>query len=426
MAFRYSKLTPEQRDAELNLLWEEYRRFQSMNLSLDMSRGKPCAPQLELSNELFQGVSEGFKTEAGVDSRNYGELTGIAEMKRVFAQVLHVNPENTVIGGNSSLNLMFDTISRAMTHGVAHSERPWCQEGTIKFLCPVPGYDRHFALTAYFGIEMVNIPMTDEGPDMDLVEQLVREDASIKGIWCVPVYSNPTGAIYSDEVIVRLAKMPCAAPDFTIMWDNAYAVHHLYGQAPEQMSILDACTRAGHAERAIQFASTSKITFSGAGVACVAGSAETLKCYQKTLFVQTIGFNKINQLLHARFLKDMDGVTTHMAKHAVILRPKFKIVDEVLTEHLSGLEIATWSKPLGGYFINFVTPKNTASRIVQLCGEANVKLTPAGAAFPYGKDPDDNNIRIAPTFPAEDELRIATHLLTVCTRIAALEKDLQQ
>ena len=417
----YNNLSAEQAREQLDMLIGEYNSFKEMGLKMDMSRGKPCAQQLELANDIFSTIDGNYISAAGVDSRNYGEPTGLGEMKVIFADILGVAPENVIVGGNSSLNMMYDTISRAMTHGVARSAQPWGSYEKIKFLCPVPGYDRHFALTQHFGIEMINVPMTESGPDMDVVEQLVCDDESIKGMWCVPVYSNPGGAIYSDEVIARLAKMRCAAEDFTIMWDNAYAVHHLYGSGPVMTDILVECAKAGNAERVIMFASTSKITFSGSGVACVAGSQDTLAAYKISLFLQTIGYDKVNQLVHARFLKSSDGVAEHMAKHAAILRPKFKIVDDILSESLDGLGIASWTKPIGGYFINLITPKNTASRIVQLCAEANVVLTPAGAAFPYGNDPDNNNIRIAPTFPGEDELRNATQLLSVCVRIAALE-----
>lgn len=422
MARRYSSLMPEQVREQLDLLMGEYNSFKDMGLALDMSRGKPSPQQLDLSNALSAAVGAEFTSADGIDTRNYGEMTGLRETKEIFAAILGVAPADVVVGGASSLQLMYDTISRAMTHGVAGSEKPWGKYDKVKFLCPVPGYDRHFTVTQHFGVDMIPVPMSDTGPDMDAVEALVREDETVKGIWCVPVYSNPGGAIYSDEVIERLSKMRCAADDFTIMWDNAYAVHHLFGNAPDRISILDACQQAGNPDRVILFASTSKITFSGAGVACVAGSEDTLDAYRKSMFAQIISYDKVNQLAHARFLKDMDTINAHMAQHAAILRPKFKAVDDIFTENLDGLEIASWTKPLGGYFINLVTPKGTASRIVQLCADANVKLTPAGAAFPYGNDPDDCNIRIAPSFPTEEEIGQAAQLLCVCVRIAALEK----
>lgn len=420
----YSSLTPEQLREQLELLTGEYDSFKEMGLSLDMSRGKPCKEQLDLSDGLLLTVGGDFTSRSGIETRNYGELTGLGEMKDIFAAMLGVSTDKVFIGGAASLTLMYDTISRAMSHGVAGSKKPWSHYEKVKFLCPVPGYDRHFAITQHFGIEMINVPMSDTGPDMDMVEALVRDDETVKGIWCVPVYSNPGGAIYSDEVVERLAAMKCAADDFTIMWDNAYAVHHLYGTAPEMHCILDSCAKAGNADRVILFASTSKITFAGAGVSCAAGSEATLEACRKSWLIQTIGYNKVNQLAHARFLKDMDTVNEHMAKHAAILRPKFKAVDDIFTENLDGLEIASWTKPLGGYFINLVTPKGTAGRVVRLCADANVKLTPAGAAFPYGDDPDDCNIRIAPSFPSEEELGKAAQLLCVCLRIAALEKML--
>ena len=424
MALRYSNLTSEQALEQLEILKEEYNKFKEMGLKLDMSRGKPCSEQLDLSNGIFLGMEDNYKSASGVDTRNYGEPTGIDEAKVLFADILGVKKENVIMGGNSSLNLMYDTISRAMSHGLSQSDRPWNSYEKVKFLCPVPGYDRHFALTHHFGIEMINVPMTDKGPVVDVVEALAREDETIKGMWCVPVYSNPSGAIYSDETIAQLAKMQCAAKDFTIMWDNAYPVHNLYGTKPDILSILDECVKAGNPDRVIMFASMSKVTFSGAGVSCVAGSEGVLNSYKKSLLLQTIGFDKVNMLAHARFLKDIENIHAHMAKHAAILRPKFKMVDDILNQNLAGCEIASWTKPLGGYFINLVTPKDTASRVVGLCKEANVVLTPAGAAFPYGNDPDDSNIRIAPTLPSESELRDATVLLTVCVRIAALEKKL--
>lgn len=419
---RYSSMTKEQMKEQLEILTWEYNSFREMGLSLDMSRGKPCAAQLDLSNELNQMLNDGFSSRDGIDTRNYGVLEGLSEMRDTFSAILGVPSENVLVGGAASLSLMYDTISRAMTHGVANSEKPWGKYERVKFLCPVPGYDRHFSITQHFGIDMINIPMSDEGPDMDAVEALVRDDDAVKGMWCVPVYSNPGGAIYSDEVIKRLASMRCAAPDFTLMWDNAYCVHHLYGTEPDVRNILDACTEAGNPDRVILFASTSKITFAGSGVSCFAGSEHTIESCRKAWFAQTISYDKRNQLAHARFLKDIDTINAHMAKHAALLRPKFKAVDDIFTENLDGLEIASWTKPLGGYFINLVTPKGTARRIVQLCTDANVKLTPAGAAFPYGNDPDDSNIRIAPSFPTEEEIRKAAQLMCVCVRVAALEK----
>ena len=392
-----------------------------MGLALDMSRGKPSPAQLDLSNGLYQTLEAGFQSAGGVDTRNYGELAGIAEMKQIFAGMLGLDSGDILAGGNSSLNLMFDVISRAMSHGLPDSPCPWNRCEKVKFLCPAPGYDRHFAVTEYFGAEMINVPMTDDGPDMDVVEAMVKSDPAVKGIWCVPVYSNPTGAVYSDETVRRLAAMPCAAPDFLIMWDNAYTVHHLYDEIPRQANILEACRGTGNPNRVILFASTSKITFSGAGVACLAADKAMMKMQVDALSLQTIGYNKVNQLAHARFLGSFDGVNALMKRHAAILRPKFQLVDEVLTENLGGLDIASWTRPRGGYFISLMAPKQTAARVVQLCAEANVKLTPAGAAYPYGRDPEDRNIRIAPTFPSEEELRTATQLLTVCVRIAALE-----
>lgn len=424
MKIPYANLTPEQALEQHDLLTGEYNSFKEMGLALDMSRGKPCPSQLDLSGDLYKTLDEGFKSADGVDTRNYGEPAGLAEMKQIFAELLDLETEDILVGENSSLNLMFDVISRAMSHGLPNSPCPWNRCEKVKFLCPSPGYDRHFAVTEYFGVEMISVPMTGSGPDMDMVEALVKDDPLVKGMWCVPYYSNPTGEIYSDETICRLAGMACAAPDFLIMWDHAYAVHHLYGEAPKQANILRACRRAGNGNRVILFASTSKITFSGAGVTCLAADHENMKSQLNVLGLQTIGYNKINQLAHARFLGNLDGVKVLMERHAEILRPKFRLVDEVLSENLDGLGVASWTRPMGGYFISLTVPKHTAARVVQLCAEANVKLTPAGATYPYGRDPEDSNIRIAPTFPSEEELRHATQLLTVCVRIAALERQL--
>jgi len=424
MPVPYSRLTAQQAEDEVKELYDRYEAFKSRGVKLDMSRGKPSPKQLDLAGNLYETLSAGFTAAAGADTRNYGELAGISEMKEIFSAMLGVPADGIIVGGASSLNLMYDTISRAVTHGLPGSAKPWKDYDKIRFLCPSPGYDRHFAVTEHFGFELVSVPMTEHGPDMDAVAWHAASDERVKGIWCVPVYSNPTGAIYSDEVIAQLANMKCAASDFTIMWDNAYGVHHLYGHAPQQANILDLCTDAGHPERVIEFCSTSKITYAGAGVSCLAGSPGTVKAALASMKYQTIGYDKINMLAHARFLGSMDNLRAHMEKHAAILRPRFETVDRVLTEELGGLNIASWTKPLGGYFINLVIQKNKASRVIRMCADANVTLTGAGAAFPYGKDPDDSNIRIAPSYPELEELETATRLLSVCVKLASLEKQL--
>ena len=405
-------------------LERQYAAFQARNLNLDMSRGKPCPEQLDLSDALFDGAAAGFKSAGGADARNYGEMSGLAEMKQIFAELLGCKADSIVVAGNSSLNQMYDVISMGMNFGMADSETPWCRVPDRKFLCPVPGYDRHFRVTEHFGFELIPVNMLDDGPDMDEVERIAAAAPSVKGIWCVPVFSNPSGAVYSAETVNRLASMRCAAPDFTVMFDNAYCVHALYEAPPVLPDLLAACENAGHPNRAFVFASTSKITFAGAGVACVASGKGNLDAYKKCVAVQTIGFDKVNQLLHARFLKDRAHVVAHMKRHAEILAPKFRLVDETLTRELAGLGIATWTKPRGGYFINFTVRPGAAKRIVALCAGANVKLTPAGAAFPYGVEPEDSQIRIAPSYPTCDELRTACELLCLCTKMAALEQSM--
>ncbi|NLC79235.1 MAG: aminotransferase class I/II-fold pyridoxal phosphate-dependent enzyme [Ruminococcaceae bacterium] len=419
----YGEMDKKERESLLEKLNAEYASYKERGMKLDMSRGKPSSEQLDLSLEIFNQKfdRELFTMSNGMDARNYGVPTGIPEMKSIFAEMLNVSVENVIVGGNSSLNLEYDFISRAYTHGVYEGAKPWKDCGKLKWLCPSPGYDRHFAITELFGFELVTIPMTENGPDMDAVERLVATADTIKGIWCVPVYSNPTGAVYSDETIKRLASMKCKAEDFVIMYDNAYCVHHLYDKQNKVISILKECETAGNPERVVLFTSTSKITFAGAGVCCVAGSKKLLSAILNNLSIQTIGFDKTNQILHAKFLKNLANVNEHMKKQADIVRPKFEAVIKVLDETLGGLGISDYIKPQGGYFINLVTPKGTAKRIVSLCAEAGVKLTPAGAMFPYGNDPDDCNIRIAPTYPSSEEITLAAKLLSLCTRIAALE-----
>jgi len=401
----------------ISQLQEEYRMAQAKQLKLDMSRGKPGADQLALSDELLDArwVTPA-KAETGFDCRNYGLPEGIPEARRLFADMLEVPPEWVLAGGNASLNLMYDYLAQCMLFGPAGT--PWVNraEGSVKFLCPAPGYDRHFSILELLGIEMLNIDMLADGPDMDQVESLAR-DPAVKGLICVPKYSNPEGKTFSDTVVRRLAAMETAAEDFRVIWDNAYLVHDLYDETDRLLNVFEAAKEFHTEDRFIEVASFSKITFPGAGVSCVAASPANLKQIMKRVSMQTIGPDKLNQLRHARYFKDAQGVRAHMQKHAQILRPKFEAVLEILARELSG--IATWTAPRGGYFISLDLPTGCAKRTAQLCREAGVALTPAGAPFPYGRDPEDRNIRIAPTFPPIDELVAATELLCVCAQMAA-------
>ena len=366
-----------------------------------------------------------MKSMEGMDTRNYGLLTGITEARHLMADVMDVSADNVIVFGNSSLSIMYDMISRSVTHGVMGST-PWCKLDKVKFLCPVPGYDRHFAITQHFGIEMILIPMTPTGPDMDLVERYVSEDEAVKGIWCVPKYSNPQGITYSDETVRRFAALKPAAKDFRIYWDNAYAVHHLYEDKQDTLlEILSACEKAGNPDMVYEFCSTSKISFSGAGIAAMACSTANMEDVKKTLTLRTIGYDKVNQLRHARFFKNLEGMHNHMKKHADIIRPKFEAVLSVLEKELGGLEIGEWTKPLGGYFISFEAMEGCAKEIVAKCKELGVVLTGAGATFPYGKDPKDSNIRIAPTYPTAEEMAEATDVFVLCVKLVSVEKLLQ-
>ncbi|MBE6839094.1 MAG: aminotransferase class I/II-fold pyridoxal phosphate-dependent enzyme [Ruminococcus sp.] len=400
----------------------DYDEFKSRGLSLDMSRGKPCAEQLDLSMPLLNALvsDSDIKDGAGTDCRNYGILDGIKEAKELFAEILGVKPEEVIVGGNSSLSLMYDTLMRLMVFGTL-GNTPWCKEEKIKFLCPAPGYDRHFAITEKLGMELVTVPMTKDGPDMDIVEKLVA-DKTVKGIWCVPMYSNPEGTTYSDETVKRLASMKTAAPDFRIFWDNAYCIHHLSDTPDVLLNIMDECRKNGTEDRVYMFTSTSKVSFSGAGVSAMAASEKNIADIKKTLTVQTIGYDKMNQLRHIRFFKDFDGVKAHMKKHAEILAPRFKAVLDALEKEIAPLGIGEWNSPNGGYFISFNTMDGCAKRVVELCKEAGVVLTGAGATFPYGKDPADRNIRIAPTYPSVDELEKAVELFCICVKLASAEK----
>jgi DNA-binding transcriptional MocR family regulator len=405
-------------------LMERYREFQSRNLDLDMTRGKPCPEQLDLSLEMFECVdAEHYRTLDGVDCRNYGGVDGILEARDLFSQYLEVEQDEIVIGGNSSLNLMHDTIISAMVTGVVNSQVPWVRLPKVKFLCPSPGYDRHFSICEYLGIEMITTEMNESGPYMTQVERLVEEDEAIKGIWCVPKYSNPTGVTYSDEVVTRLANMKTKAKDFRIFWDNAYAVHHLTETPDRLVNMLSACKEAGNPERVFIFGSTSKITFGGAGVAMMAGSKKNIEFVKKQIAYQTIGPDKLNQLRHVRFLRNMEGIHDHMKKHAVLLKPKFDAVLSILEAELGGKNVAEWSKPKGGYFVSINTLDGCASAVVDITAKAGVKLTPAGATFPYKKDYRDRNIRIAPSFPLIEDISLAMELVTICIQLVSIEKQ---
>ena len=424
----YLEMTTEELTQELDALRKEYKKVQAMDMQLNMSRGIPCIDQLDLSMHMMDVLdsSSDLTCEDGTDCRNYGQLTGIEEARELLGDMMENNPKDIIIYGNSSLNVMFDTISRVWTHGVM-GNTPWCKLPEVKFLCPVPGYDRHFAITQYFGIKMIPVPMTPTGPDMDIVEKLVSEDETIKGIWCVPKYSNPSGISYSDETVRRFARLKPAAPDFRIFWDNAYGMHHLYDDRQDYLiEILAECKRAGNPDLVYKFASTSKITFPGSGIAAVATSPNNMVDFVNTLKFQTIGHDKVNQLRHVRFFGDIHGMVEHMRKHAAIIRPKFEMVENTLEENLEGLGIGTWTKPRGGYFILFDSLPGCAKEIVALMKKAGVIMTPAGATWPYGKDPNDSNIRIAPTYPTLIELQTAMETFTLCVRIASAKKLLAE
>ena len=424
----YAQMTKEELTEELAAVKKEYKAYQNMALTLDMSRGKPCLEQLDLSMGMMDALNSDadMNCEDGTDCRNYGVLSGIREAKVLIGDMMENNPDNIIIYGNSSLNVMYDTVSRAMTHGIM-GNTPWCKLDLVKFLCPVPGYDRHFAITEYFGIQMIPVPMGPTGPDMDMVERMVAEDDAIKGIWCVPKYSNPQGYSYSDETVRRFARLRPAARDFRIFWDNAYGIHHLYDIDQDYLiEILAECKRAGNPDMVYKFSSTSKITFPGSGIAALATSPNNMEDIMSQLKNQTIGHDKVNQLRHVRFFKDIYGMTEHMKKHAEILRPKFEAVEDIFEENLGGLGIGSWTKPKGGYFISFDSVPGCAKDIVSRAKKAGVTMTGAGATWPYGKDPLDCNIRIAPTYPALDDLKIAAKLFTVCVKYVTAKKLLAE
>jgi len=406
-------------------LSNKYKNLQEKHLKLNMSRGIPCKEQLNLSNSLLEALdSHDYISANDIDCRNYGILDGLPEIKALCAELLEVNPQEIIVAGNSSLMLEYDLITKAMLHPLPEKATPWSKLPKIKFLCPSPGYDRHFSICADLGIEMIPIKYHSDGPDMDMVEKLVAEDTSIKGIWCVPKYSNPTGITYSDTVVKRLATMPVKAPDFRIFWDNAYAVHHLSNTPDKLLNILSLCKQANHPNRVFIFASTSKITFPGSGIAMVASSEENIAWLKKLTSVQTIGPDKLNQLRHLRFFKDCAGIEAHMQRHAAILAPKFKLVLNTLQEHFGDTPAISWSNPHGGYFISLNTPPGCAKKVVEKVAAAGVVLTPAGATFPYGLDPEDRNIRIAPTYPPLEELKQAMELLVLSLKLVIIEQEL--
>lgn len=425
---KYSELTREELEALQKELKAKYKEYQAKDLKLNMARGKPCVEQLDLSMGMMDVLAStsDLTCDDGTDCRNYGVLDGIKEAQELLADMMEVPPDHIIIYGNSSLNVMYDTIARSMSHGVMGST-PWSKLDKVKFLCPVPGYDRHFAITQYFGIEMIPVPMTPEGPDMDMVEKLVAEDDSIKGIWCVPKYSNPQGYSYSDLTVRRFARLEPKASDFRIYWDNAYTIHHLYDDKQDNLvEILAECKRAGNPDLVYKFASTSKISFPGSGIAALASSNNNLEEIKHQMTVQTIGHDKVNQLRHVRFFGDIHGMIEHMRKHADILRPKFEAVLEILDRELGGLDIGDWTKPKGGYFISFDSLEGCAKDIVAKCKKAGVVMTGAGATYPYGKDPHDSNIRIAPSYPPLSDLIVATELFALCVKLSSVEKLLKE
>ncbi len=417
----YRQMSPDELRQEFEAVRREYEGLKSMKLSLDMSRGKPGFDNMDLSEKMFDlvGNDTGFQNVSGIDCRNYGGLDGLTELKNLFGEILELHPEQIIVGGNSSLNMMFDTVAQGMTHGFG--SEPWAKQEGLKFLCPVPGYDRHFAITEYFGFDLIPVPMNADGPDMAVVEELSK-DEKVKGIWCVPKYSNPEGLTYSDEVVRRMARLRPAAKDFRIFWDNAYAVHDLYEQGDHLLNIYDECVRAGNPDLVLIFTSTSKITFPGAGVAAEAGSPANVAMLKKRMKYQTIGPDKLNQLRHARMFADAEDVKRHMKRHAGILRPKFESVLNEMEAQLTPTGIAHWTKPRGGYFISLYVPDGCAKRVERLCADAGLVLTPAGATYPYGQDEHDANLRIAPSYPSVEEIRNASVVLCLSVRYAALEQ----
>lgn len=424
----YQEMSREELLQQKAGLEKAYEDAKGKGLKLDMSRGKPSVAQLDMTMGIMSVLDKDteMKTLDGTDCRNYGMMDGIPEAKQLMADMMGVvSAENVMVYGNASLSIMYDTVSRHMTHGVL-GNTPWCKLDKVKFLCPVPGYDRHFAITEHFGIEMINVPMTLQGPDMDMVERLVSEDESIKGIWCIPKYSNPQGITYSQETVRRFAALKPVAKDFRIFWDNAYVIHHLQEDKQEEIpDILRECEKAGNPDLVYEFASTSKVSFAGAGISAMAASKANLEEARKSMTIQTIGHDKVNQLRHVRYFKNLDGLKMQMKRHADIIRPKFEAVLEILDKELGGLGIGSWLRPYGGYFISFDALEGCAKAIVEKCKEAGVVLTGAGATFPYKKDPKDSNIRIAPTFPTPEEMAAAAELFVLCVKLVSIDKILQ-
>lgn len=408
-------------------LTQQYEDKKALGLRLNMARGKPSIEQLDISRDMLDIVNSSSDMDAsdGADVRNYGGLEGIPEARRLMADMMGTKPDNVIVFGNASLNIMYDSVSRAYTSGVC-GKTPWCRLDSVKWLCPVPGYDRHFAITEHFGIEMITIPMTPDGPDMDAVESYVNNDESVKGIWCVPKYSNPQGIVYSDETVRRFARLKPAADDFRIYWDNAYAIHHLYDDNQAEIpDIIDECEKAGSPDMVYEFASTSKVSFAGAGIAAMAASEANLEDVKRTMAIQTIGYDKVNQLRHARYFKDINGLKAHMRKHADIMRPKFETTLRVLEDELSGLDIGFWTKPYGGYFISFDAMEGCAEKIIGMCKDAGLVMTGAGAAYPYHNDVNDSNIRIAPSFPSVEEMTQAAELFVLCVKLVSIDRLLE-
>ena len=418
----YCTMTKQDLEKTYAMLQKDFAACKAKNLKLDMSRGKPAKNQIDLVSDILTVLSKPEDCIAdGVDTRNYGELAGIRCAREYWADILDCKPSQVFLGGTASLNLMFDVISRAYSHGLLHSERPWCKEETVKFLCPSPGYDRHFRITEFFGAELITVPMTEEGPDMDMVEELVK-DPAVKGIWCVPKYSNPDGIIYSQKTVERFAALKPAAPDFAIMWDNAYCIHEFEGEYVPFPDIISLCQEAGNPDMVYEFASTSKITFAGGGISAMAASEANIQYFSKLFFVNTISFDKVNQLRHVLYLKDKAHTIEIMKRHASVMAPKFCTVLDMLDKEIAPCGFAHWNRPKGGYFVSLFTMKGTAKRALELCKEAGVVMTSAGATYPYGIDPDDSNIRIAPSLPPVADLEKAMEVFCVSLKLAAVEK----
>ena len=419
---KYTEMTKDELTAEQASVKAKYEELKNLGMNLNMARGKPGKEQLDLVSDIMDVLKSDSDFQVdGMDVRNYGELTGLPSARRLFADILGTKEENVFAGGNASLQLMYDTISKAYTHGLLHSEKPWCKEDKIKWLCPAPGYDRHFKITESFGFEMITVPMNAEGPDMDMVEELVK-DPAVKGMWCVPKYSNPDGIVYSEKTIRRIAEMKTAAPDFLLMWDNAYCIHEFFGDYVEFPDMLSICEKAGNPDRVFEYASTSKVTLPGAGISCFACSLANMEYMKKLLTIQAISFDKVNQLRHVRYLKDKAHTLELMKKHAKVLGPKFKVVLDALDSEIAPLDIATWQRPTGGYFVSVNAMEGCAKETIRLCKEAGLVMTGAGATYPYGKDPKDSNMRVAPSLPGTEELKKAMEIYCTSLKLAALNR----